>query len=217
MAETPTTFAGVVFDLDGTLIDSSEDIAAAMNAALGAHGGRPLAVSQVAAVLGGGPRALVAQCAELAGLTVGDDELRDILGEYSANYAAAPAARTRLIGSAGAVLEKLHQRDIAIGICTNKRTALAETVLDLLGVRPFIAAVVGSDTAARPKPDPRHLTDTCRAIDVPVTAVLYVGDTEIDRAAATAANAAYAHVRWGRPDIAADFHLASFDDLLAIV
>jgi phosphoglycolate phosphatase len=216
MSTTQTKFTAVVFDLDGTLVDSSEDIAAAMNEALSSHGDHRVTVRQVADALGGGPRALVEQCLRVAGLPVTAPIVDDVLRTYSERYRANPARKTRLIDTAAAVLAELDARGIQLGVCTNKRTPIAHAVLDALGLGKIIGAVIGSDATDGPKPDPRHLTDTIAALGAP-SAVLYVGDTDIDRDTAAAAGIRYAHVSWGHPDIAADFRLDSFDDLLALI
>ncbi len=218
MDDTHTTlFDTVIFDLDGTLIDSTDDIAAAMNKALRAHGGNSVPAEYIGASLGGGPRVLVEQCLAAAHLPATEALVRDVLRDYSAHYKAAPANHTRLLDTAATVLAALNDRGIRVGVCTNKRTALANSVLEALGVRGYIGAVVGSDATILPKPDAQHLMDTVVALEASLEHVLYVGDTEIDRATASNAGATYAHVRWGHDVATVDFRLDSFDDLLAIV
>jgi phosphoglycolate phosphatase len=217
MTELPSRrFTSVIFDLDGTLVDSTEDIAAALNKALAAHTGATVSPQQVAHALGGGPRTLVEKCLAGAGVDVPSHVVENILGDYSANYIARPVVRTRLLDSAGEVIRTLDERGVRMGVCTNKRTAIAKQVLEALGLTEFIGAVVGSDATASPKPDPRHLIDTAEALAVPAESVLYVGDTAIDARTSAAAGIAYGHVAWGQAGIDADFSLESFDDLLHI-
>ena len=218
MADLPSpAFASVIFDLDGTLIDSSEDIARALNKAIASYGAGGVTQQHVAQALGGGPRILVEKCLAAANITVTDAQLEDILRDYSRNYMAAPAERTRLLDTAGPVIRRLHDRGIAIGVCTNKRTAIAVEVLRALGLTDLIGAVIGTDATSAPKPHPQHLIDTAAALHVSPASVLYVGDTAIDRHTAAAAGVTYAHVAWGEPGSPSDIRLGSFDDLLAIV
>lgn len=211
-------FGAVVLDLDGTLVDSSPDIADAMNHALRANGVGQVTAADVAAALGGGPRILVQQCLGAAGHAVEDPALVDaVLEAYSTRYKAYPAVRTTVYDTAATVLPLLRERGILIGVCTNKRTLIAHAVLEGVGLAPLIGAVIGSDTTPTPKPLPGHLTDTVAALGAGDRPVLYVGDTDIDRTTAQAAGIAYAHVAWGHPGVPADIALASFDDLLAIV
>lgn len=215
---TDNSFGAVVLDLDGTLVDSSADIADAMNHALRAHGIPSITAEQVAAALGGGPTILVEKCLTAAGLSADDPALVDsVLDAYSQRYRAHPAARTQVFDTAATVLPALHARGVLIGVCTNKRTLIAEAVLDAVGLSALIGAVVGSDTTRTPKPLPGHLTDTVTALGADGRRVLYVGDTDIDQRTAAAAGVTYAQVAWGHPDVAADYHLTSFDDLLSIV
>ncbi|ORA39194.1 HAD family hydrolase [Mycobacterium aquaticum] len=211
-------FGVVVLDLDGTLVDSSEDIADAMNHALSAHGIGAVTAEQVAAALGGGPTILVEKCLTAAGLvTFGSDLVASVLNAYSDRYRAHPATHTRVFDTAGAVLPALHARGVLIGVCTNKRTAIAEAVLNAVGLSSVIGAVVGSDTTPTPKPQPGHLIDTVTALGAGDRRVLYVGDTDIDQQTAASAGVTYAQVAWGHPGVPAEHYLASFDDLLSIV
>jgi phosphoglycolate phosphatase len=221
MTETPSRsappkFTSVIFDLDGTLVDSTEDIAGALNKALAAHTTAVVTPAQVAHALGGGPRVLVEKCLAAAGVDVSGEVLDDILRDYSANYIAEPVVKTRLLDSAGEIIRTLDARGVTMGVCTNKRTAIARQVLQALGLADFIGAVVGSDATASPKPHPQHLIDTAQALAVPTGSVLYVGDTAIDARTSAAAGIAYGHVAWGQPDVGADFALGSFADLLHI-
>ncbi|MBY6537280.1 HAD hydrolase-like protein [Rhodococcus sp. BP-349] len=211
-----TGFDSIIFDLDGTLIDGSADIAAALNAALDSHGHGRVTVEQVAAALGGGPRKLVEKCLAASRTTVSGNTFEKILTAYSTNYLARPADRTVLLDTAGTVLTSLQERGVRLGVCTNKRTAIAESVLETLGVRNCFDAVIGSDTVAAPKPHPAHLLETIAAMGIGGSRVLYVGDTAIDEATATGAGIPYAHMSWGESDVSADFVLTSFNDLFPI-
>lgn len=209
-------FGCVIFDLDGTLVDSTEDIAHALNKALAAHTSTTVTPQQVARALGGGPRILVEKCLAAAGVTVTEEQIVDILAGYSANYIAEPVVRTRLLDTAAEVVPALAGRGVTVGICTNKRTPIARQVLRGVGLADLVGAVIGSDATSAPKPHPQHLIDTTTALAVPVESVLYVGDTAIDARTAAAAGIAYAHVCWGESGVGADFSLESFDDILSL-
>lgn len=215
---TAPSFGAVIFDLDGTLVDSSADIADAMNHALRAHRIAEVTEPQVAGALGGGPRNLVAKCLLAVDHPAGDDALIDsVLAAYSVRYTAFPSARTHLHDTAATVLPALASRGILIGVCTNKRTRIAIDVIEAVGLRGVVGAIVGSDATATPKPLPGHLTDTVTALGADGRRVLYVGDTHIDRVTAEAAGVSYAQVDWGHPDVPAAHHLDSFDNLLDLM
>ena len=212
-----TTFSAVVFDLDGTLVDSSEDIADALNHAIAVVSDRRVTPSAVVAAFGEGPRVLVEKCLQSIGLTPSAAQVDRVLADYSARYAAYPVEKTKLLDTAAAVLPVLHGRGVAIGVCTNKLTLIARALIDRLGLAPVVGAVIGCDATAHPKPDPRHVTETVVALGADATDALYVGDTNIDQVAAAAAGMPYAHVAWGHEGVPADFQIESFDDLLTIV
>lgn len=214
---TMTETTAVIFDLDGTLVDGSADIADAMNKALAKIGAPPVTLGQVASYLGGGPRILVEKCLGTRGQDLVDHEIDTVLADYSAHYRANPAVKTVLLDTAAAMIPKLSNSGLKIGICTNKRTAIAHQVLAALGLDDYVDAVIGSDLAEAAKPDPRHLLQTVSALGTEPAKVLYVGDTIIDSTTAAAAGVTYAHVAWGDENVPAQHLLNTFDDLISIL
>ena len=209
------TVTSVVFDLDGTLVDSSPDIAAALNRAFSELQLRPLTEPEVLAMLGGGPRVLVAKALEELGYTPSETELDAVLERYSAEYRAKPSERTVFFADAADALPQLRERGLMLGVCTNKRTDIAEQVLEHLGVRDLFGAVIGSDLASSPKPDAAHLTETLDALGADTAGCLYVGDTEIDALTAKSAGVRYAHVDWGHQiDAPVAVQIREFSELL---
>ena len=113
------------------------------------------------------------------------------------------------------VVAKLRERGLMLGVCTNKRTDIAEQVLEHLGVRDLFGAVIGSDLASSPKPDAAHLTETLDALGADTAGCLYVGDTEIDALTAKSADVRYAHVEWGHQiDAPVAVQIREFSELL---
>ncbi|RGE20502.1 HAD family hydrolase [Leucobacter sp. wl10] len=211
------TATSIVFDLDGTLVDSSPDIAAALNTAFAPLAVRELTASEVLAMLGGGPRALVQQAIDAVGRSADRRRLDGLVEAYTAAYRAHPVDRTTFFADAADVLPQFAARGLKLGVCTNKRTDIAERVLDHLGVRDCFGSVVGSDRASRSKPDAAHLLETLAELHATPDECLYVGDTDIDAQTAAAAGVRYAHVAWGRPLADARTGLRSFSDLLSLV
>ncbi|MFO1208337.1 MAG: HAD-IA family hydrolase [Amaricoccus sp.] len=176
-----------VFDLDGTLADTAADLIAAANAALAEEGlGRALDPGRDAAVAFAGGRAMLRR--GLAGPDgVDEAAVERLYPRLLARYGEAIAVETRLYDGAEAALARLDADGWGLAICTNKPEGLAVRLLDALGIGGRFRAVVGADTFAYRKPDPRHLTGTiARAGGVPEWSVL-VGDTVNDREAARAA------------------------------
>jgi phosphoglycolate phosphatase len=166
-------------------------------------------------MLGGGPRVLVAKALEALDFTPSEAELDALLERYSAEYRARPSERTAFFADAARALPRLRDRGLLLGVCTNKRTDIAEQVLGHLGVRELFGAVIGSDLASRPKPDAAHLTETLAALGADAAGCLYVGDTEIDALTAKSAGVRYAHVDWGHQiDAPVAVRIREFSELL---
>jgi phosphoglycolate phosphatase len=174
-----------IFDLDGTLADTSADLIAAANAAL-SEAGHPPSLDPVRdrSIAFAGGRAMLR-----AGLTRSGEaaEVEGLFPRLLAFYGAALAVHTRLYDGAEAALERLAAEGWRLGICTNKPERLALLLVEELGLARHFAALLGADSLPVRKPDPRHLLETiARVGGVPERAVL-VGDTVTDREAARAA------------------------------
>lgn len=211
----------VVFDLDGTLADTSADLIAAANACFAARG-MDVALDPVTDALTafhGGRAMLRAGYGRMGGellLPPGaeDDDYPRLLDHYGANI----AVHTKLYPGVGAVLDRLAADGHILAICTNKPGALAETLLTALGVRDRFASVVAADTLPVRKPDPRPYRAAVERAGGSVAASFLVGDTETDRKTATAAGVRVALVSFGPEGeaisrLAPDALIGHFDEL----
>ncbi|MFC5826123.1 HAD-IA family hydrolase [Nonomuraea insulae] len=176
----PNGIRGIVFDLDGTLVDSSVDITRAINAMLSERRKEPLEPSQVAPLLGEGARNLVASIHQIVGLPSGDAELTRDTARYLELYQREPVRDSALFADARQALEHFRERGLRLGVCTNKGQRLALQVLEALDVLPFFTAVVGGDHLPVRKPDPEHLLATVRLLGLGPEQTLFVGDSPID-------------------------------------
>ncbi|MGV6849913.1 MAG: HAD-IA family hydrolase [Marinibacterium sp.] len=177
----------VIFDLDGTLADTSGDLIAAANVALAELGlaERLDPHRDAATALRGGKRMLDLA---LSRAGIGDRSLIEagypVLLEA---YGAAIDVHTRLYPGAVAAVETLISADYGVGICTNKPQALADELLRRLGVRGLFASLIGADTLAVRKPDPEPLRMAARQAGGDPARCLLVGDSDTDRSTASAA------------------------------
>ena len=192
----------IVFDLDGTLVDTLDDLTASANRLLAAHERPPLAADRVRPMVGDGIAALVRRV--LADAGVETDE-QAATAAFGADYEANAAVRSRLFPGVAATLLHLRRSGWSLAVCTNKPEAAARSLLATLDIAPLLAAVGGGDSFALRKPDPGHLLGTiARAGAAPSRAVM-VGDHANDVMAARAAGVASIFALWGygRPDMAA--------------
>ncbi len=159
MADLP--FRVVGFDLDGTLLDTSGDLAAAVNDALASVGRPTLSVEAIRPMIGGGSRHMLAQGMQATGGCT-DAELdvltARLLGYYEANI----AVHTRPFPGVLDALDALVARGVTIGVMTNKVEHLAVKLLDALGLSARFAAVIGGDTVGQGKPAPEPILEMVR-------------------------------------------------------
>lgn len=207
----------VIFDLDGTLVDSSPDITAALNRAFAPFGVRDLKSPEVLGMLGGGPRILVGAALSAVGGPTDEQSIDQALTRYSAEYLAEPAAKTEFFADAATAIADLAARGVKLGICTNKRTELAELLLTHLGVRQHFGSLMGIDRATQAKPHAAHLEQTMAELGVTAGECLYIGDTVIDQRTAAAAGVRYLHVAWGHKIDDVETTLERFAELMPLV
>jgi phosphoglycolate phosphatase len=175
----------VIFDLDGTLADTSADLIAAANACFAAMGqGEPLDAAADALTAFHGGRAMLRLGFERLGIDWDeanvDAEYPKLLDYYSYHI----AVHTTLYPSVISALEELKRRGYLLGICTNKPEGLAETLMAELGIRDMFSALLGADTLPVRKPDPEHLWETIRRVGGDLGRSALIGDTDTDRSTA---------------------------------
>lgn len=147
--------AAVLFDLDGTLVDTAADLAASMNHALAGDGHAPVPLSDVRHLVGHGARRMLIRGYQIAaGHEASEAELDDALARFLTHYKANIAVHSRPYDGAIPLIEDLRARGARMAVCTNKREAMAVQLLETLKIADLFEAIVGADTAEAPKPDP---------------------------------------------------------------
>ena len=177
--------AAVIFDLDGTLIDTAEDLAASMNHALSGDGFAAVPPGEVRHLVGHGARRMLMRGYELAaGRAAGEEELDAALERFLAHYRANIAMHSRPFEGVIGMIERLRADGAAIAICTNKREAMAVLLMKELGLSALFETIVGADTAVRPKPDPAPVKLCLERTGA--TRAAFIGDSDTDIRAAEA-------------------------------
>ena len=211
----------VIFDLDGTLADTSGDLIAAANATFVEMGLPPLLTADDAGTaMRGGRAMLTLGFRRVTGF--GEGDIARGYPRLLAHYADAIATHTRLYPGAMTAVAALRAQGYAVGICTNKPEALAETLLRKLGVRDAFHSLVGADTLPVRKPDPAPLWEAVRRAGGDLARTCLVGDTDTDRKTAAAAGCPSILVTFGpdgdqMPALRPEVLLNHFDDLPGVV
>lgn len=195
-APTPigTTVRGVLFDLDGTLIDSAPDLAGAINRLRRDAGLAPLPLAQLRPMVGSGARGMVGVA---FGVKPGEDRYAGLRDGFLAHYEAALLQETAPFAGVEALLASLERAGIPWGIVTNKATRYTRPIVDGLGYAERARVVVCGDTTPHAKPHPEPLLTAVRALGLPPASVVYIGDDERDAQAARAAGMPMLAAAWG--------------------
>lgn len=208
----------IVFDLDGTLIDSAPDIHAAANKMLTGIGAAPLDMPTLISFIGNGIPTLVERA--MKARNIAPSEHARLTQSMLDHYAKDPATLTTLYDGIETLLPALKQAGHRLGICTNKPEAPTRQILDILGITDLFDVIIGGDTLAVKKPDPAPLHAAFKALGD--EAKLYVGDSEVDAETSERAGVPFALFTEGYRKVAiADlthaYTFATFRDFAEIV
>ncbi|KAF1014145.1 MAG: Phosphoglycolate phosphatase, plasmid [Stenotrophomonas maltophilia] len=206
----------VVFDLDGTLVDSAADIAEALNRTLEQLGVARVAESTVLGWIGDGVRRLVEQALQAVGTPVDMDA---VLPMFMVHYRDCLLRSPQLFEGVREALAQLRARGVPLAICTNKPAALVPLLLQHLGIADAFALVLGGDSLPQRKPSGEPLRHIAAHFGLAVEACLMAGDSITDYRAALDAGMPIALVRYGYPcglDLHDNAAVAVIDDLRAL-
>ena len=193
----------VLFDLDGTLVDSAPDLAGAANDMRVARGLAPLPYAPLRAMVGSGARGLVGVAFDVA---PGHADFEPLKEEFLDRYARRLLQETRVFEAMRFVIDHLDARTIPWGVVTNKHTRFAEPVVQGLGLHARSAVLVCGDTTPHAKPHPEPLLEAARRLKVPAEGCVYVGDDRRDIEAGRAAGMRSAAAGWGYLGVGEPIH-----------
>jgi len=169
----PTDLKAVIFDLDGTLVDTADEFVVVVQALRAEHGRTPMDPARIRASVSNGARALVALSLELG---EDDERLEPQRLRLLELYSAVLGTVAGLYPGIQALLTRLAERGVRWGIATNKPRAYTEPLLQRLDIRPPPGSVVCPDDVSERKPHPESLLRNCRELGCSPAEVIYVGD-----------------------------------------
>lgn len=213
----------ILFDLDGTLIDSAPDVCLALNKVLTAYGRRPHSVDETKGYLGKGARILMEKALAHTGDVPEASEIERLTRAFLDDYAENPVVESCIFPGVEKALAELRDAGAALGICTNKPSITAAPVLERLGLNERFDVVLCGDQVENQKPHGQHILDTAaRFGSVDAAQTLMVGDSENDIHAAIDAGVPSIAVSFGyagcAPDtLGADMVIDHFDQLVEAV
>lgn len=186
--------ATIVFDLDGTLVDTAPDLTNALNDVLTRRGHAPVPAETIRACVGHGARIMIEEGLRRSGA---NDDVDQMLAEFLVHYEANIAEQSRPFPGAVAALDSLAAHGATLAVCTNKREHLSRRLLQALRIDGYFRAIAGRDTFAVSKPDPAHLTGVIALAGGEPSRALMVGDSEVDIRTAKSASVPVILVSFG--------------------
>ncbi|WP_026380463.1 phosphoglycolate phosphatase [Afifella pfennigii] len=187
----------ILFDLDGTLVDSVPDLAGALNALLEAESLDPLSEGEVRKMVGDGVERLVERGLAARGRKLAGEELEGFTRLFLSLYEPRATLKTRLFPGVAETLESLAGEDIRLAVLTNKPAEATRLILEGLKVERFFSVVIGGDSGLPKKPDPAVVFRALKELGVAAEEALLVGDSPADIGAARAAGLAVIAVSYG--------------------
>lgn len=187
----------IVFDLDGTLIDTAPDLAEATNHVLSTLGLDRINEMEIRPFVGHGALAMIDGAVKAHGRKLSERELHDLFEVFLVYYTAHIADRSVPYPHIVAALEGLKAEGATLAVCTNKMEVQARAVLDALKLDGYFSALTGRDSLGAYKPDPRHLIGTIAMAGGDAEKSIMIGDSETDIKTAKAANIPVIAVSFG--------------------
>lgn len=191
----------VVFDLDGTMIDTAPDLIESLNHTIAVRDLEPVTFDDLTHLVGQGARVMIRRAFDLRGQPLQEADVDPLFDRFIEHYKAHMPGASKPFPGLDTCLDRLHAEGFRLAVCTNKSAQLAVPLLEKLGLADRLAAITGGDTFAFRKPDGRHLLETIALADGTASNSILVGDSVNDIQAAKNAGVASLGVTFGYSDV----------------
>ncbi|MBB3134823.1 phosphoglycolate phosphatase [Rhizobium pisi] len=191
----------VVFDLDGTLLDTHADLVESLNHTIAILGLEPVSYDDLTHLVGQGARVMIERACRLRGHPLEGEALPALVERFVAHYAAGMPGHTQPYPGVVAAMDRLKSKGYRLAVCTNKMEKLALGLLEKLDLTGYFDAVTGGDTFEYRKPDARHLTGTITRAGGDISRTVMIGDSVNDIAVARNAAVPSIAVPFGYSDV----------------
>jgi phosphoglycolate phosphatase len=191
----------VIFDLDGTLVDTAPDLIDSLNHTITAVGLEPVSFDDVTYLVGQGVRVMIRRAFELRNAPLDETLFETLIDRFMTHYAAQMPGKSRPYPGVPECLDRLSQAGFRLAVCTNKPEDLALLLIGKLGLTDRFSAITGGDTFPVRKPDARHILGTIERAGADRSRSVMVGDSVNDILAAHNAGLASVAVSFGYSDV----------------
>lgn len=212
----------IVFDMDGTLVDTAPDLLNATNHVLGLAGRSSITLPQIRSIIGSGAKAMMRQGFELTGAPAREEQIEKLWDPFIAHYQANITAESHLFAGCREALDGLLVSGASLAVCTNKIKRLADQVLRELAVAELFDVCFGADSVPERKPNGDHILRTLQASGGNPDRAIMIGDSQTDEKAARNAGLPFIFVPFGygpgtRDQVQAAAVVEDYSDLIAAV
>ncbi len=187
----------LIFDLDGTLVDTAPDLMASTNHVLGLLGRRAITMQEVRSFVGHGAKALIERGCNATGAPVEPADLERLYQAFIVYYSENIAVNSQIFPGVVQLLERCHEAGIKCGVCTNKLESLSVRLIDEIGLARHFGCIIGPDTVGIAKPNPAPYFEAVRRLGVAPEHSIMFGDSETDILTAKAAGVPVIAVPFG--------------------
>lgn len=187
----------IIFDLDGTLINSIPDVRLALNHTLTIYGQPEIEHDEIVKLIGDGIHPLITKAFAKTNVVLKTAEINKAISHYLDYYKSNPVVATNIYPDVVNTLQQFKENGLELGICTNKPSIMTKIILEKLNLKHFFTAIISGDEMSHAKPHPDHIQEILRQMNVINLPSVMVGDSIIDKLSAENANIPFIGVSYG--------------------